>query len=589
MKIQKGIVKYKDRNDIVCTYGVTDNGKQFYFLDENDDKKFANGNRIASTELVEAIDPMVKASHIGIVGANGNEVVPFIYKSIRPVNDSVVLLELAKPVSPSVLEATSLKSDPLSAAKLVSTPAAIKEKINAKMGPEGRYLFNDQFSEVTVCDIDGNNLVNDELYSFAGVSDGKLYLSKNTIDSEIVEFSLLPPEETAASNEINVSDINVSTDIVDKAMDEAANSSISDIPPIVTADESSDIDDDISEDFPNDDDDIDTDINEDVVEIPTVDENNVEDTSSDEVTLEKNDNIQVVPDEVSPIADAVEVVEDSNDTEDNIDFNDNVSEEIVENTTNTNIEDNKEDVVAVEDTSSEDEVEFTSSDDDDEVAISFSEPNTSSLPSVEDSLAENDDEFAIPDLDLSEDDLFNKNAGIVEETTDDNDVSYEDDLFNDTSYKVDNIETEDYYNDNYDRPYTNTNVGSDSIMSDVAKSLASLMKQNKNQKVIISDYKDKLDKIAASRRNIVEKAKIQEQKIEVLTNKNRSFENTIAKLEAKLQMLEGRVRDQDKLIAYQSKELESIKPQKDDLAKLVADAQALLGDDNNYSYYDNEA
>lgn len=591
MKIQKGIVKYKDRNDIVCTYGVTDNGKQFYFLDENDDKKFANGNRIASTELVEAIDPMVKASHIGIVGANGNEVVPFIYKSIRPVNDSVVLLELAKPVSPSVLEATSLKSDPLSAAKLVSTPAAIKEKINAKMGPEGRYLFNDQFSEVTVCDIDGNNLVNDELYSFAGVSDGKLYLSKNTIDSEIVEFSLLPPEEIAASNEINVSDINVSTDIVDKAMDEAANSSISDIPPIVTADESSDIDDDISEDFPSDDDDIDTDINEDVVEIPTVDENNVDDNSSD-VTLEKNDNIQVVPDEVSPIADAVEVVEDSNDTEDTIDFNDNVSEEIVENTTNTNIEDNNEDVVAVEDTSSEvktDEVEFTSSDDDDDVAISFSEPNTSSLPSVEDSLAENDDEFAIPDLDLSEDDLFNKNAGIVEETTDDNDVSYEDDLFNDTSYKVDNIETEDYYNDNYDRPYTNTNVGSDSIMSDVAKSLASLMKQNKNQKVIISDYKDKLDKIAASRRNIVEKAKIQEQKIEVLTNKNRSFENTIAKLEAKLQMLEGRVRDQDKLIAYQSKELESIKPQKDDLAKLVADAQALLGDDNNYSYYDNEA
>ena len=85
MKIQKGIVKYKDRNDIVCTYGVADGGKQFYFLDETDVKKFANGNRIASTELVEAIDPMVKASHIGIVSSNGQEVIPFIYKSIRPV------------------------------------------------------------------------------------------------------------------------------------------------------------------------------------------------------------------------------------------------------------------------------------------------------------------------------------------------------------------------------------------------------------------------------------------------------------------------------------------------------------------------
>ena len=237
MKIQKGIVKYKDRNDIVCTYGVTDGGKQFYFLDETDVKKFANGNRIASTELVEAIDPMVKASHIGIVSSNGQEVIPFIYKSIRPVNDSIVLVELSKPTSPSVLEAISLKSDPLSAAKLVSTPAAIKEKINAKMGAEGRYLFNDQFSEVTVCDIDGNNLVENQLYSFAGLSNGKLYLSKNTIDSEIVEFSVLPPEEEVnESSEINVTEINVDKKIVDDAMAEASSSIVSDIPPIVSED-----------------------------------------------------------------------------------------------------------------------------------------------------------------------------------------------------------------------------------------------------------------------------------------------------------------------------------------------------------------
>ena len=32
MQIQKGQVKYKDRTDIICTYGVAD-GKQYYFLD----------------------------------------------------------------------------------------------------------------------------------------------------------------------------------------------------------------------------------------------------------------------------------------------------------------------------------------------------------------------------------------------------------------------------------------------------------------------------------------------------------------------------------------------------------------------------
>ena len=89
MKIQKGIVKYKDRNDIVCTYGITDDGKQYYFLGDTSDKKFSNGNRIASTLLVEAIDPMVKASNVGVIDEDGNIVVPFDNKSIRLVNDSV--------------------------------------------------------------------------------------------------------------------------------------------------------------------------------------------------------------------------------------------------------------------------------------------------------------------------------------------------------------------------------------------------------------------------------------------------------------------------------------------------------------------
>ena len=33
MKVQKGIVKYKDRSDIECLYGIMDDGSQYYFLD----------------------------------------------------------------------------------------------------------------------------------------------------------------------------------------------------------------------------------------------------------------------------------------------------------------------------------------------------------------------------------------------------------------------------------------------------------------------------------------------------------------------------------------------------------------------------
>ena len=92
MKIQKGMVKYKDRNDIICIYGVTDAGKTYYFLN-NDGKSFANGNYVASTELVEAIDPMYKASKVGVIDSEGNEVIPCENKGVKPITDDVILVE----------------------------------------------------------------------------------------------------------------------------------------------------------------------------------------------------------------------------------------------------------------------------------------------------------------------------------------------------------------------------------------------------------------------------------------------------------------------------------------------------------------
>ena len=169
MKIQKGIVKYKDRDDIVCTYGVTDSGQNYYFIELEDAKRLSNGNIIASTELVEAIDPMFKAKHVGVIDGSGKEVIPFVHRAIRPINEDTLLAELAEPISDSVKEANKMRSDPSLAAKLVSTPAVIKEKMNAKMGSEGKFVFNDQFSEATVYDINGNNLLNGSYYSFIGV------------------------------------------------------------------------------------------------------------------------------------------------------------------------------------------------------------------------------------------------------------------------------------------------------------------------------------------------------------------------------------------------------------------------------------
>lgn len=185
MQVQKGLVKYKDRSDILCTYGITDDGKTYYFLEGN---TIPNGNIVATTVLVEAIDPLVVSSSIGVIDPEGNVVIPFENKAIKPLSDDLLLVEKGTPVSDSVIEAVELRADPSAASRLVSTPAAIKENMHIKMGEAGRFVFNDQFSEATICDMNGNNLVNDELFSFIGLTDGRMYLSKNVVGSFIWEF-----------------------------------------------------------------------------------------------------------------------------------------------------------------------------------------------------------------------------------------------------------------------------------------------------------------------------------------------------------------------------------------------------------------
>lgn len=217
MKVQKGQVKYKDRSDIICTYGIAEDGKQYYFLDG---EKLDNGSWIASTALVEAIDPLVIASNIGVVSEDGEVVVPFKNKSIKLISDRALLVERVEPVTQSVIDAVNMRRDPLAATKLVTTPATIKDRMNAKMGLGGRFVFNDQFSEATVVDLDGNNLINDGYYSFIGINRDTLYMSKNTVDSKIVEYSLRDDtEEEKNFNEIlDVADAVIEKEVIDQAM-----------------------------------------------------------------------------------------------------------------------------------------------------------------------------------------------------------------------------------------------------------------------------------------------------------------------------------------------------------------------------------
>lgn len=220
MKIQVGQVKYKGRDDYRVVYGTTDAGKIYYFLDDN---ALANGNRIASTELVEAIDNTFKSSHIGVVDESGNEIIPFVNKTIKLISDGILLVEKVEPESDAVKQAISLRNDPTAATKLVSTPAAIKDKMAATMSKESRYVFNDLFSEAYICDLNANPLV-DGLYSFIAIDpvNNKIYLSKNNPDEAISEFSIMPTQvnnnAVSDDNPIDVTSVNVSSDMVENAL-----------------------------------------------------------------------------------------------------------------------------------------------------------------------------------------------------------------------------------------------------------------------------------------------------------------------------------------------------------------------------------
>ena len=223
MQVQRGLVKYKDRSDIICTYGVSEEGVQYYFLD---DGKLDNDNIIVSTALVEAIDPVVVSSHVGVVDPNGVVVVPCENKTIKTIANNMILVEKATPTSESVLESIRLREDPAAATKLVTTPATIKDKINTLMENKGRFVFNDQFSEATIYDFSGNNLVDGEYYSFIGVTEDKVFLCKNTIESDVRELGIAPvvpdmPEVSSEDSvELNVETTNVTQDSIDNAINE---------------------------------------------------------------------------------------------------------------------------------------------------------------------------------------------------------------------------------------------------------------------------------------------------------------------------------------------------------------------------------
>ena len=205
MKIQKGLVKDQGFADTTLTYGTCEDGNIYYFIENG---VLSNGNIIASSNLKEAIGHTESHTSLGLINSEGRILIPFENKSIKLINDKYLLVEKTNPSTPSVVAAQKDRMDPLSANRLVTTAANVKNQINSKIGQYGKFIFNNQFSEASVFDYDGNNIMND-YYSYIAIDDDKLYFCKNIMDFPVLNYSL---NGEANTEEVYNDDVHTASD-----------------------------------------------------------------------------------------------------------------------------------------------------------------------------------------------------------------------------------------------------------------------------------------------------------------------------------------------------------------------------------------
>ena len=184
MEILKGQVRDPGYPDCECTYAKMDNGQLYYFIK---DGELSNQNIIVTTILKEAIGHTPYTS-LGLINSNGDVLIPFENKAITKLDDNLLLVEKNTATTQSVVDAINARSDPFSATNLVNTANAIKEQMKSVMGYSAEFVFDNQFSEAALYNIQGQN-IGGAYFSFIGRDDfGNYYMSSNVLNSQIVKY-----------------------------------------------------------------------------------------------------------------------------------------------------------------------------------------------------------------------------------------------------------------------------------------------------------------------------------------------------------------------------------------------------------------
>ena len=599
MEILKGQVRDPGYPDCECTYAKMDNGQLYYFIK---DGELSNQNIIVTTILKEAIGHTPYTS-LGLINSNGDVLIPFENKAITKLDDNLLLVEKNAATTQSVIDAINARSDPFSATNLVNTANAIKEQMKSVMGYSAEFVFDNQFSEAALYNIQGQN-IGGAYFSFIGRDDfGNYYMSSNVLNSQIVKYdpSLVqnqapPPASTEAPS---------SSDDVQQQISEAPQDN--QIPD--NTQNNNETFNNVQEETPNQDQQNAPDLGIPNIDIPIqnqVSDNYEQVNNVENQNFETGNNVGDNPDiplsngdgETTPENNTSDMVSNVGESENN-----SISQEVdndaaatnndsndfgigdSNNVDDTNVNNNESDVdsgtedndnvddTTVDDNESDDDSDTEDNDNVDDTTVDDNESDDD----IDTEDSDNVDDATVDDNESDDDTDTEDNANVDDTTVDDNKSDADSDTGNDDE-NVSNAEEANM--DLVDEDITNP------VIFNATNTIRKLLDENRSQREVIDHQADELENIKSSNEILLADNNSKEQELRSLRKSMSHFRgqnSSLTRENTKLKSINDRQKEVIENLKHQNQVLKEQVAGISALGSAVAEANTVIGIDDNSS------
>ena len=577
MEILKGQVRDPGYPDCECTYAKMDNGQLYYFIK---DGELSNQNIIVTTILKEAIGHTPYTS-LGLINSNGDVLIPFENKAITKLDDNLLLVEKNTATTQSVVDAINARSDPFSATNLVNTANAIKEQMKSVMGYSAEFVFDNQFSEAALYNIQGQN-IGGAYFSFIGRDDfGNYYMSSNVLNSQIVKYD--PSLVQNQAPPIASTEAPSSSDDVQQQISEAPqDNQISD-----NTQNNNETFNNVQKETPNQDQQNAPDLGIPNIDIPIqnqVSDNQEQVNNVENQNFETGNNVGDNPDiplsngdgETTPENNTSDMVSDAGESENN-----SISQEVDNDAAATNNDSNdfgigdsnNVDDATVDDNESNDDTDTEDNDNVDDTTVDDNESDDDS--DTEDS--DNVDDATVDDNESDVDSGTEDNDKVDDTTVDDNESDDDSDTGNDDE-NVSNVEEANM--DLVDEDITNP------VIFNATNTIRKLLDENRSQREVIDHQADELENIKSSNEILLADNNSKEQELRSLRKSMSHFRgqnSSLTRENTKLKSINDRQKEVIENLKHQNQVLKEQVAGISALGSAVAEANTVIGIDDNSS------